>query len=199
MFVWIFGYYYIAFLFFSAAPFSFLPSFPVPSSNNINFVVTFCFNFINYVCLYIVCTCTLKCVFVFLYFRCMMCSLCNIFGFWNLTFSVQFLGEKKSTTRSTSSSFSCVFYLDDRLLYTSAHIGRVCACLAVTCRPYIPVEWMRSFACYCSSMGVEWIIFSQNQLWEKILPGIKPTPFQSQVCHLATEHTSLLLSISLLA
>jgi len=63
-------------------------------------------------------TCTLKCGFVFLYSRCMLCSLCNIFGFWNLTFSVQFLGEKKSTTHSSPSSFSCVFYLDDWLLYT---------------------------------------------------------------------------------
>ena len=63
-------------------------------------------------------TCTLKCVFVFLYSRCMLCSLCNIFGFWNLTFSVQFLGEKKSATRSSPSSFSCVFYLDDWLVYT---------------------------------------------------------------------------------
>ena len=71
----------------------------------------------------------------------------------------------------------------------SSHIHRIQVCLAVTTTSHFHffAKWLRSFTCYSSNMGVEWILKSA----QKVDPGEENYPARTWTPHLSITSLSL--------
>ena len=113
----------------------------------------------------------------------------NIHGSGVLT-ALAWLSGATWNNAAVSTQVLCTPYNHAPCRVTSCRTTYV-RCMRISCNlpPALLAEWLGSFTCYCSNIGVEWIIISQHRklilekkiLLPPLLQGFEPANFQSRL------------------